>query len=416
MTYESGLSGGAWLLSSISANNWPTISSLKTSLWEQGFQNTLLDPNNFLSSDINIAEDLIDKDEAGFSPTLTDPYGRLLGYQLLSGNDGGVGDTVSGLTGLSGFAGASVPFPIITALGVDTAGGNCIAPANATQYEFTPYEFGSWDSGVAAFTPIKYLGSSLSGGSPTQAGSCITGYDNQGYILGTSSTLFNEVCAQLTGQTGLIGELVSILEKVHTFSERDEYAVYPNPFYNYPGSSAVSSMTELDLVDGGEAAQNNPIWPHLHRAVDVLIVNDNSADTSANFPDGTQLYTTYTQAQAAGLARMPTIPPPATFAQNGWDKAPVFFGCNDTASMTIVYLPNAPFSYNSGQSTAKLQYAAAETDAMIANGVQVGAFGGSKTWATCLGCGILEGQAAREGKQLPAACAACLKQFCYAGQ
>jgi len=50
MTYEAGLSGGAWLLSSISANNWPTISSLKTGLWEQAFQSSLALPDNLLAS------------------------------------------------------------------------------------------------------------------------------------------------------------------------------------------------------------------------------------------------------------------------------------------------------------------------------------------------------------------------------
>ncbi|KAJ6102325.1 hypothetical protein N7486_004752 [Penicillium sp. IBT 16267x] len=36
-TYQSGLSGGVWLVSSIAGNNYPTISFLKENLWEQAF-------------------------------------------------------------------------------------------------------------------------------------------------------------------------------------------------------------------------------------------------------------------------------------------------------------------------------------------------------------------------------------------
>ena len=49
LTYQSGLSGGSWFLSSLAANNWPTVTSLKTGLWEQAFQNSLLLPANLLS-------------------------------------------------------------------------------------------------------------------------------------------------------------------------------------------------------------------------------------------------------------------------------------------------------------------------------------------------------------------------------
>jgi Lysophospholipase catalytic domain len=51
----------------------------------------------------------------------------------------------------------------------------------------------------------------------------------------------------------------------------------------------VYTQAELDLVDSGEALQNNPIWPLLHRVVDVIIVNDNSADTSQNWPNGVRI-------------------------------------------------------------------------------------------------------------------------------
>ena len=200
LTYHSGLSGGAWMLSSLAGNDWPSVSSLRDNLWGPAFDDNLLYAS-FLSNPTTfgpIAYDVISKNLAGFPPTLTDPWGRALSSQLLYGRGGGVDITLSSVTQKSNFKSFNVPYPIITALGVNTFEGDCTADTNGTQYELHPYEFGSWDSGVDAFADTKYLGSSLSNGSPTEAGACITNYDNLGYVLGTSSNLFNEASISLT--------------------------------------------------------------------------------------------------------------------------------------------------------------------------------------------------------------------------
>ena len=405
MTYEGGLSGGGWLLGSISGNNWPTITSLKTELWESSFQNNVLLPDNLMASlaYAAITVDVLAKGAAGFSPTLTDPYGRLLGYALLHGLDGGVADTLSGLSSLSSFTSHSVPYPIITSIGVDTSNGQCVPGDNATQYELSPYSFGSWDQGVSAFAQTRYLGST--------PGNCTTGYDNQGYVMGTTSNLFNEVCRALPSAndtTKLISQLEAILAKDHAVTTRDTFAVYPNPFQNNAASAAVSGQGELDLVDGGETNQNDPIWPFLYRNVDVLLVNDNSND-NANYPNGSELYDTYNRAQTRGLGRMPVIPEAGVFVAGGFDRRPKFFGCNDNSKMTIVYLPNKNYTFDSGQSTERLQYSSSDTDAMIANGNMVGQNGGDPMWATCLSCGIMK----KTGAALPGACQGCFTTYCY---
>lgn len=58
--------------------------------------------------------------------------------------------------------------------------GELIIAENATVWEFTPYEFGSWAFGSqykspGAFTPIEYLGTSVNDGSPN--GTCWKGFD-----------------------------------------------------------------------------------------------------------------------------------------------------------------------------------------------------------------------------------------------
>ncbi|RDW77383.1 lysophospholipase-3 [Coleophoma cylindrospora] len=422
MTYQGGLSGGGWLLSSMAGNNYPTVSYLQENLWNVAFRDSLLDPAYLLAAVayFDIVNDLNDKEDAGFDTTLTDIWGRLLSYQLLEGTDAGVATTLSSVASMSNFTSYSVPFPIIASLGVKTWLGECAPGPNATSYEFSPYEFGSWDSDVSAFTETQYLGTSMSGGVPT--GECTTNYDNLGYILGTSSSLFNEFCLAVptpaNSTTDLYTTIAQMLDYVHTVVFSDEYGTYANPFYNYESSTQVpnsanniSAQTSLNLVDGGEALQNNPIWPFLQpsREVDVIIVNDNSADSSGNFPNGTEILTTYVQSLNHNLTKMPYIPSVDTFIAEGLDQRATFFGCNDTSVITIVYLPNYNWTYSSGVSTSQLAYSEAETASMIENGNSIITQGGKAGWATCLGCAIMY----KTGEALPAACTSCMTEYCY---
>jgi lysophospholipase len=370
-TYQAGLSGGAWLLSSLAGNDYPTISYLRDNLWVDAFRDSLLVPS-FLTSSVaysQVTNDVVAKGEAGFPPTLTDPWGRLLSYQLLFGFNGGVSKTLSGITSGSNFSTFNTPYPIITAVGVKTFQGECLPGPNATTYELTPYDFGSWDQGVNAFTESRFLGSALSNGQPIKSGCCIVNYDNLGYALGTSSSLFNTACSNLPqpNATTLNGNLAAIVRAAHQLSTRELYAIYPNPFFNYTPSSLVAAQKELSLVDGGLARQNNPIFPLLQpsRGVDVMVVNDNSADTN-NFPNGSAILTTYVQSLNAGLKKMPVIPSVETFISRGLNKRATFFGCNDTSKITIIYVPNVNYTFPSNQPTLKLQYQPDETRGMIA--------------------------------------------------
>ena len=130
----------------------------------------------------------------------------------------------------------------------------------------------------------------------------------------------------------------------------------------------------------------------------------------ANFlPQGSEILTTYTQSLTANLNRMPVIPPVSTFIAQHLNQRPTFFGCNDTSKTTIIYLPNFNYTYPSNQATAKLEYLKAETDGMIANGVQIASKGGDSGWPLCLACGIMK----KAPGTLPAGCAACFSEYCY---
>ena len=138
-------------------------------------------------------------------------------------------------------------------------------------------------------------------------------------------------------------------------------------------------------------------------------MNDNSADTATNFPNGSEILTTYVQSLNAGLTKMPVIPSVATFISEGLNKRPTFFGCDDPAKLTIIYIPNVNYTFPSNEPTSKLQYEPDETAGMISNGVQIITKNSDAAWPTCLACGIMK----KTGAALPAACAGCFSEYCY---
>lgn len=421
LTYQSGLSGGGWLLSSLAGNNYPTISYLRDKLWSSALAETLLFPGGIFSvaNYVQILADVLSKEAAGYDTTLVDFYGRLLSFQLLSGADGGAAKTLSAIASSSNFTSHNVPYPIITALGSKVWDGECAPGPNGTTYEFSPYEFGSWDKDVSAFTPTQYLGTSLRGGKPSTT-TCTTNYDNLGYILGTSSDIFAVLCANAPqiGGDELANRIEDLLDDIHEVNTEDSYAHYKNPFYEYKSSSQtfniannISAQEELSLVDGGIALQNMPLLPLLQpqRNISVIFANDNSADTD-NWPNGTALLTTYIQSFNLGLDnRMPFIPPVEEFISKGLNKRATFFGCEEKDKTTIVYLPNMQYTFASNVATADIQYNPDETRSMIANGQQIASQGGDADWGTCLGCAVM----GKSGGTLPGECEACFAEYCY---
>jgi lysophospholipase len=425
LTYHAGLSGGAWLLSSLAGNGWPPVSALAGALWGPALQDGLLEPGGEPSAAwnlIEVAADVASKSGAGFDTSLVDPWGRLLSHQLLA--DGGAAARVSGLAAMPAFQAAAVPYPIMTAVNLDA--GQCIpAPASAMM-ETHPYEFGSWDAGFGAFVPTAYLGTVFAGGAPANASRCVAGFDNLGFALGTSSDIFVELCSGApVAATPLLTDLAPAFSAIlgagrssgpsaSGAAGKDEVALYPNPFAGYaPASAAVAGAPTLRLVDGGVSGQNCPLWPFLQPAraplLDVLLVGDSSADTPGNFPNGSEIHSTYLRAQQAGLARMPAVPTADAFVARGMNQKATFFGCNDPAVLTIVYLPNFNWTYPSGQPTMRIQYNVNDTQGMIANGAAVASQGGDADWPVCLACAVMKKTTAK----LPADCAGCFMKYCY---
>ena len=50
---------------------------------------------------------------------------------------------------------------------------------------------GSWDPSLSAMVNLTYVGTHLLNGKPDNDTGCVTGFDQAGFVIGTSSSLFN---------------------------------------------------------------------------------------------------------------------------------------------------------------------------------------------------------------------------------
>ena len=60
-------------------------------------------------------------------------------------------------------------------------------------------EFGSWDPSLSAMVNVSYVGTHLTNGQPDNATACTTQFDQTGFVMGTSASLFNvSICSCLS--------------------------------------------------------------------------------------------------------------------------------------------------------------------------------------------------------------------------
>lgn len=288
---------------------------------------------------------------------------------------------------------------------------------------------GTFDATTNAFVDLEYLGSNFSGGSLPDNEQCVRGFDNAGFIMGTSSSLFNQFLLQVN-QTDIPEFAKTFINNIlsNIGQDNNDIADYsPNPFYHYNNSTSRNAQSKrLTLVDGGEDLQNIPLHPIIQplRAVDVIFAVDSSADTENIWPNGTSLVATYQRSltDISNGTSFPAVPDQNTFVNLGLNTRPTFFGCDssNTTSNTplIVYIPNSPYVFHSNYTTFTASYSTAERDNMILNGYAVATMGNAtvdSTWPTCVGCAILQRSMERTGTTSPDVCATCFEKFCWDG-
>lgn len=450
-TYVSALSGGGWMIGSIYANNFTSVQNIQdlgenSEIWQ--FQNTLfegpptrgiqlLSTADYFHNLLDTVSDKVDSPAGPFNSSITDYYGRGLSFQLINASDGAPAYTFSSIQDDQAFSNGEAPMPILVA--DERAPGDLIISLNATVFEFNPWEMGSSDPTTYGFAPLKYIGSNFSEGSLPQDQGCVAGFDNLGFVMGTSSSLFNQIFLNLNS-LGLPDFLDTVISNVLTEVGRDQNDIAdytPNPFYHFNNDTNPSSERKrLTLVDGGEDGQNIPLNPVIQpmRNVDVVFAVDSSADTvepsAPNWPNGTALVATYDRSDNPIMNRtsFPYIPGQDTFVALGLNNRPTFFGCNssnvtagDNIPPLVVYIPNSPYSYNSNASTfGKLEFSLEERNAMIQNGYDVATQGnstreGASNWPTCVACAVLHRTMERNGDAIPEACQQCMTDYCWNG-
>ncbi|KAK9318534.1 lysophospholipase catalytic domain-containing protein [Lipomyces starkeyi] len=436
-TYIAGLSGGSWLVTSLAINNFPTINELQASETVWDISNSILNPGGWqlgATSDYysQIIQEVKGKQDAGFRVSLTDYWGRGLAFQLFNYTDGGPSVTFSDIRNLSAYEDYSMPFPVVIADGRPY--NTNIVSLNSTVYEINPYEIGSWDPSLYAFAVLEYIGTNMTDGHPVDNATCVMGYDNAGFIIGTSSTLFNQFLLQLnsTGIEGILYDAAEAVLQNLSSNEKDIALVDPNPFYDVNRDiSYMYNESELTLVDGGEDGQNIPLLPLIQpvRQVDVIFAVDNSADTNSNWPAGWSMTATYDRqfsSQGNGT-KFPAVPDMNSFVGLNLTSRPTWFGCNasnitgengGTTVPLIVYLANHPWSYYSNTSTYQLSYETSEVEGLITNGYNIATQGNGTVdseWAKCIGCAIIHRETERRNSTPTAECQACLAKYCWDG-
>lgn len=359
----------------------------------------------------------------------------MLSYQLINATDGGPGFTWSSIADDPDFSQGKAPMPVIVADG--RAPNEKVISLNATNFEFNPWEMGSFDPVLQGFVPLKYVGSEFANGTLPKDKDCIAGFDNAGYVMGTSSSLFNQIVMYLEDSNGTsyvpddvpdfaVDALSSILKKLGD-ANNDIADWTPNPFKGWNKAHNLGYNSDrLTLVDGGEDLQNVPYYSHIRndRKVDVVFSIDSSADTESGWPDGASAIATYERSleNISEGSSFPAVPGKATFRNLGFNTKPTFFGCNATntteTSPLIVYIPNYPYVYASNISTFQMTINETELSAIIENGWAVATQLNStrdEDWSVCVGCAILSRSFDRTNTTVPDKCQECFKNYCWNG-
>lgn len=292
-------------------------------------------------------------------------------------------------------------------------------------FEFTPFEFGSWDKLLKLFVKLPYLGSRVIRG---KAIKCFNGFDDIGFITATSSSIFNNVLIyvwELTSQSSketirAVRAIMSIFglgnSKSNTTSLQPsyinrlntDYAVYqPNPFYKYPGvSNELTNNDYLYLVDGGEDGENIPLRSLLvpERKLDMVFIIDSSSDKD-NYANGTKLQNILRLIDHEERHFVQEID---FTLQN-----PIALGCHDKTLPVILYYANSEHSYASNMSTFKITYNESEVFGMLENGGKIFNSDSDNYYKNCLGCLILKRSLdCLQSSAIPSFCYKCYDDFC----
>ncbi|KAI9007121.1 lysophospholipase catalytic domain-containing protein [Gaertneriomyces semiglobifer] len=433
-TYIAGLSGGSWLLASLYLNSFPNINTgtmfpiwnLETNLLQPaGTGITNLAGNIRQYSDI--ADQVDDKHDEGFNVTITDFWSRLLSIHLTQ--DASIPDDRftalwSSLASAPSFANHSVPFPLITY--TQRTFGEARVTVQANLWESSFFETGSPNAPVRSYLPTQLLGTFMDDGTPQHPP--VEDDDGKGSRqICSSRTIFT---TKSWISLFLIGE-TQMPKTAEIHQEGRDTAIIPNPFHNFASvNRSISESLTVELVDGGEAGQNMPLFHLIQEArdIDTIIALDASND-NGGFPNATSLVISWKNIPD----RFPPVPAtPEAIVTQGLNTKIVAFGCaglanngggNDTyRGPMIVYIPNFNASgISTNTSTFQTSYTLNEVEGFFTNGIAVmrnpNGTSTDVSFAECFGCMLVAPMWRNNpnASDIPQNCKTCLQAHCWDG-
>ncbi|KAJ6013739.1 hypothetical protein N7540_008330 [Penicillium herquei] len=436
LTYIAGLSGGSWPTASYAFYNYTSMSDIVKE-WRVDIDRfTATGYSQYAAPESAYFEMIAEKYEMGFNISAADFLGLTFGYEFIPG----VNRTFSSIAESESFKKFEGPLPILLTSSMNTSNsvenGLYVPDDTDPLYEWTPFEFGSWDLG---FTPTKYVGSTDKDNTDNQ---CVVNLDQGSFVLGAVSAAFNYwwLSATTNDTLGQFSKRQSSLQKrdddsltgiASLESLSDAFAEFfgltlaqianpsiPNPF---------TSEDTITFADTSEAGQSVPFWPLIQpeRDVDFIMAWDDDADDEPYlWTNGTNIWDTYNLAKDAGLP-FPEVPPVSEMLARNYTLKPVLFGCDvsltttgDASSPIVAYMANAPYSYYTNYSWAAPEMTYSNFDSITENSFNLVTMGNgslSSTWADCLGCAAIDRSLHRLGIERPAACEKCFKEHCWDG-
>ncbi|KAJ5930998.1 hypothetical protein N7466_006491 [Penicillium verhagenii] len=205
------------------------------------------------------------------------------------------------------------------------------SPETYPIYEITSmYTLGGiYDNNIYHFVLIEYLDTRIVGGVEPGNGTCVRGFDNAGFITGTSSDIWNkdggdlvwylrQGAASATSPTEaekygfIIKEFLGATSSSNS-TIKGPAGYDPNLFYQYnAATSPVAKDTGLVIEDGGETSQNVPLYPLIQkkRKVDVIFAVDSLGSNSfeTDWPTGSASISTYKR-RLINVANDTSFPP-----------------------------------------------------------------------------------------------------------
>ncbi|KAG6849456.1 hypothetical protein H0H93_008299 [Arthromyces matolae] len=380
--------------------------------------------------------------------SLTDPWARMISFHFLNQtnranfftNDTahGAGQLWSNIPLIPAYQQYQTPFPIIVS-DSRPVGSNlttALSP-DSTVFEITPLELASYDPNLSAGMNLTYAGTHLSNGKAVNGSACVTGFDQAGFIMGSSASLFNQLLdfarnkiSDFSGSDGaaILYVLSRQLQEVRT--RADDVANWPSPFTGLKNTTFQDSDKDwLELIDGSSNQENVPYGPLFVRArgLDVIVTIEGSASDSNNWPNGTGPIMT-SQRQSTILRsshqQFPPIPQNAqAFIETGVNARPTFFGCDPKQIPPefplVIYLPNSPPINGDDPVTnytrkhQELFLSQAHTNTI--SGFSPNANNPDPNYGTCLQCAAIDRGRLKMAQPIGRSpmCQKCFLQYCY---